>query len=294
MECNKSIFCFYVVALLALPSGNSFVPTRTTYPLKGSFHKCYQYTSTAATDVLFNAGEIRNPITAVNGKLCDESESPPLQSQNFHRQKALSSPLHRRDLFGRMITTTSSILATVAATPTTVHAAAVQNQVYTRVRSDKQGKKFGFTLSVSPSMEPSNKPLQTHMDEVNLVYPEIRGYQYGITVDMIRLKNLRDFGTPEEVAAKIVMAEMRRDGILDVTMASDPSEDAGTGAYDVEYISDGTRGKKHYITRTVVKDGKLFVLTAQVKEANLEDGQVKEVDVWDTVKSFRVLGVDEM
>lgn len=112
---------------------------------------------------------------------------------------------------------------------------------------------------------------------------------------MIRLKNLREFGTPEEVGAKIVMAELKRDGVLDVTMASDPSEDVGSGAYDVEYIADGTRGKKHYITRTVVKDGKLFVLTAQVKEGDLEDdGLLKIGDVWNVVRSFRVLGVDEM
>jgi len=111
---------------------------------------------------------------------------------------------------------------------------------------------------------------------------------------MIRIKSLREFGTPEEIGAKIVMAELRRDGVLDVTMASDPSEDVGTGAYDVEYIADGTRGKKHYITRTVVMDGKLFVLTAQVKEANLEDEQVNKGDVWDVVRSFRVLKADEM
>lgn len=240
-------------------------------------------------------------MAATHGRGANDSNAPPRKHDAPHRNP-LSPPraLRRRDLLGRLATTTPSLLAIVAAAsattsvPARAAAAPEKRQAYTRVRSDKQGNKFGYTLSVSPSLEPSNKPLQTHLDEVNLLCPEIRGYQYGVTVDMIRIKNLRDFGTPMEVGAKIVMAELRRDGVLDVTMASDPSEDVGTGAYDVEYITDGTRGKKHYITRTVVVDGKLFVLTAQVKEGDLEDGQVKKGDVWDVVRSFRVLKTDEM
>jgi hypothetical protein len=108
-------------------------------------------------------------------------------------------------------------------------------------------------------MEPSptNKPLQTHLDEVTLPITTIglKGYTYGVTVDPIRLDSLREFGTPSEVAAKIVMAELRRDGVMDVTTGRDPVEDADTGAYDVEYISDGSRGRKHFVTRPVGGEG---------------------------------------
>jgi len=311
MNRNNLMFCFYVALLSALPCYNSFTPT-TTLLVGLPFNRlpCHHHKSTATTTtVIYNDAQPRNPTTT-NGKQSNDSNIITLQNQNIHYQKPHdqnfpSLLVRRRDLFDRsssLLKTAVTTTAIIAATSTTVSAPAKaassppppSRQIYTRVRSDKQGNKFGYTLNVDPTLEPSNKPLQTHLDEVNLLCPAIRGFQFGVTVDMIRLKNLREFGTPEEVGAKIVMAELKRDGVLDVTMSSDPSEDVGTGAYDVEYTADGTRGKKHYITRTVVRDGKLFVLTAQVKEADLDNGEVKIGDVWDVVRSFRVLGVDEM
>jgi hypothetical protein len=82
------------------------------------------------------------------------------------------------------------------------------------------------------------------------------------------------------------MAELRRDGIMDVTTGRDPVEDADTGAYDVEYISDGSRGRKHFVTRTVVKVGKLYVLTVVCKQ---DDWKQVEDDVWASVSTFKVL-----
>lgn len=149
---------------------------------------------------------------------------------------------------------------------------------------------FGYELITPPSViKTSNKPLQTHLDEINLP-TNTKGYTYGVTVDPIRIKSLKDFGTPSEVAAKIVMAELKRDGVLDVTLARDAKEDEKVGAYDVEYISDGTRGKKHFVTRSIVKDGKLFVLTVQVKQ---DDWNNLENEVLEAVQTFRVLDKDE-
>ena len=146
---------------------------------------------------------------------------------------------------------------------------------------------FGYEFIPPPSViKTSNKPLQTHLDEINLP-TNTKGYTYGVTVDPIRITSLKDFGTPSEVAAKIVMAELRRDGVLDVTLTRDAKEDMTSGAYDVEYVSDGKRGKKHFVTRTVVNDGKLYVLTVQVKEDEWKD---LEAEVIDAVHSFHVIG----
>ena len=76
---------------------------------------------------------------------------------------------------------------------------------------------------------------------------------------------------------------------MDVTMGRDPAEDERQGAYDVEYVSDGKRGRKHFVTRTVVKGGKLYVLTVVCKE---EDWGSVEGEVWDSVKTFSVLDMD--
>jgi len=82
------------------------------------------------------------------------------------------------------------------------------------------------------------------------------------------------------------MAELRRDGVLDVTMGRDPLEDMNTGAYDVEYVSDGSRGRKHYVTRTIVEGEKLYVLTVVCKQ---DDWNLVEEEVWKSVSTFRVL-----
>lgn len=188
------------------------------------------------------------------------------------------------------------------------------NRTFTKIQQSRNDPKqsFAYTLTLPAPFTITRKPLPTHLDEVNLVTTvspaedaaatagittsttttspaPLKGYSFGITVDPIRIQSLRDFGTPNEVAAKIVMAELRRDGVLDVTMGRDPTEDPMTGAYDVEYVSDGTRGKKHFVTRTIVRGQKLYVLTVQCRES---DWKSVEGEVWDTVKTFRVLDMN--
>jgi PsbP. len=188
------------------------------------------------------------------------------------------------------------------------------NRTFTKIQQNKNDPKqsFAYTLTLPAPFTTTRKPLPTHLDEVNLVTTVVspdedaataaginpsttttpaplKGYSFGITVDPIRIQSLRDFGTPNEVAAKIVMAELRRDGVLDVTMGRDPTEDPLTGAYDVEYVSDGTRGKKHFVTRTIVRGQKLYVLTVQCREI---DWKSVEGEVWDSVKTFCVLDMN--
>lgn len=162
---------------------------------------------------------------------------------------------------------------------------AEQAEVDLNIFTRRKENQFGYTLNLPLALNPGNKPLQTHLDEVNLA-TSMKGYTYGITVDPIRIASLKEFGTPEEVCAKIILAELRRDGILDVTVGRDPTEDVASGGYDIEYISDGKRGKKHFYTRTIVKSGKLYVLTAQCKE---DDWAQVENEVIKTVNSFRAL-----
>lgn len=146
---------------------------------------------------------------------------------------------------------------------------------------------FSYTFTPPPNFKVSNKPLKTHLDEVNFDSQSTKGYQYGITVDPVRLQKLRQFGTPEEVAAKIVTAEVNRDGVYEVTLVRDPIED-DDGAYVIEYISDGKRGKKRFVTRTIVNNGRLYVLTVQSKEEDFTEQTRKEV--YNTIETFKVIG----
>lgn len=91
------------------------------------------------------------------------------------------------------------------------------------------------------------------------------------------------FGTPEEVAARVVTAEVNRDGVFEVLLVDDPVDKLGT--YILNYLSKGKRGDKHFICKILVKNGKLFVLTAQVKEENYPE---KQDEMMKCVDSFAI------
>ncbi len=166
------------------------------------------------------------------------------------------------------------------------------SEPYTRTPASPADKfQFSYTVTPPSSFVASNKPLKTHLDEINFAPPDIRGYTLGITVDPVRISSIQQFGSPEEVAARVVTAEVARDGVFEVTLAKDPKEDAasggGDGGYDIEYISDGKRGKKRFVTRIYVKNGFLYVLTVQSKESEYD--KAREAEVFECVKSFKPL-----
>jgi len=49
--------------------------------------------------------------------------------------------------------------------------------------------------SSSSAFQESQKPVKTHLDEVNLMSDTIKGYQYGITVDPVRINSLKEVST---------------------------------------------------------------------------------------------------
>jgi hypothetical protein len=105
------------------------------------------------------------------------------------------------------------------------------------------------------------------------------------------------FGTPEEVAARVVTAEVNRDGVFEVTLLEDPYEVSSSSsspssdresAYILEYLSDGKRGKKVILNKIVcVSSTKLlYVLTAQCLE---DDYPTLRQEIRSTVNSFQVV-----
>lgn len=192
----------------------------------------------------------------------------------------------RRTIIQKLSTTAASLFVI---SPNSASSVVVKAEPYTRIPSLKDKFQFGYTVTPPPSFISSNKPLKTHLDEINFSPPDIKGYSLGITVDPVRISSIREFGSPEEVAARVVTAEVNRDGVFEVTLANDPREDAseGVGCYDIEYISDGKRGKKRYVTRIYIKDGFLYVLTVQSKEDEFDTA--REAEVVECVKSFRLI-----
>lgn len=149
----------------------------------------------------------------------------------------------------------------------------------------RQTEQFSYVFEPPADWIPQNKPLKTHLDEVNFKSPSIRKYEFGITVDPVRIKSLREFGTPAEVAAKVVLSELNRDGVFDVTLAEDAFAADNDAYYQLNYISKGKRGEKRFITKFYVRDQMLYALTAQCLDSdygNLRNEMIKAVD------SFRI------
>jgi hypothetical protein len=138
-----------------------------------------------------------------------------------------------------------------------------------------------------PLFVQSSKPLRTHLNEVNFSPPGRGGYSIGVTVDPVRISGIRDFGSPGEVAARVVTAELNRDGVFKVTLAKDPAEDPIDGGYDIKYVSAGKRGARRFVTRSYVRDGYLYVLTVQSGEGDYDRARGSEV--MECVRNFRPL-----
>jgi hypothetical protein len=57
---------------------------------------------------------------------------------------------------------------------------------------DTNGVQQDYAFQPPPNFEATQKPVKTHLQEVNYVSPDIKGYQYGITVDPVRINSLRE------------------------------------------------------------------------------------------------------
>jgi len=176
------------------------------------------------------------------------------------------------------------------------------SQLYTKI---DQSKGYGYVFRPPSDCKLGNKPLRTHLDEINFFgETATRGYQYGVTVDPLVIGSLREFGTPEEVAAKVVLAEVNRDGVYDVKLMQDPVEGRYDAAgavsgdadkksyngdyYELNYRSNGKRGTKRFVTKFMIENRKLYALTAQCKE---DDYAALESDIRQAVDSFCVVPV---
>ena len=174
----------------------------------------------------------------------------------------------------------------------------------------KRSKDYAYSFQPPEGFKEGNKPLKTHLDEVNFFKDSDAlpsGYQFGITVDPVRIPSLEAFGTPEEVAAKVVLAEVNRDGIFDVTLMKDPikgkqqqqpaasgsstNEDDAAAAispyyYQLDYLSQGKRGDKRFIAKFFIQNQHLYAMTAQCKEV---DYKTVQNQLLKAVESFQVL-----
>mmetsp|Transcript_22091 Transcript_22091/g.28581 ORF Transcript_22091/g.28581 Transcript_22091/m.28581 type:complete len:320 (-) Transcript_22091:45-1004(-) len=204
-----------------------------------------------------------------------------------------SSLQKRRQALAQIITSSFFLATAITLSPQKVNAAqdeeeGVQQQQQKPQLYTKKTDKFSYQFQPPPNFDSgNNKPLKTHLDEIN--FKSNNGYQFGITVDPVRIQSLEQFGTPEQVAAKVVLAEVNRDGVFDVTLMKDPyssSSSSSSSYYQLNYLSKGKRGDKRFVTKFYIQNQFLFALTAQCKEADYAD---LESEMMQAVDSFQIL-----
>lgn len=56
----------------------------------------------------------------------------------------------------------------------------------------KTTKDFAYAFQPPSGFEATNKPLKTHLEEVNFMSGDTKGYQFGVTVDPVRITSLKE------------------------------------------------------------------------------------------------------
>lgn len=64
--------------------------------------------------------------------------------------------------------------------------------LYTRQLSSTKPSTVSYQVELPTSMKESSKPVKTHLDEVNFSSETIKGYQYGVTVDPVRISSIQE------------------------------------------------------------------------------------------------------
>mmetsp|Transcript_19979 Transcript_19979/g.33464 ORF Transcript_19979/g.33464 Transcript_19979/m.33464 type:complete len:238 (+) Transcript_19979:74-787(+) len=153
-----------------------------------------------------------------------------------------------------------------------------------------------FSFEYPDDLKISAKPVQTHALEVYLKSEQVKGFSVGLTVDPVKINNIKEFTSPSGLAEKVVNVEKAKEGVFETEVLGSKetvvprllSDNRDTVistensamqeplfAYDIEYKVDSSRGLNHYVVRSAVGNKKLYVFTAQCKEASYPE--VKDV-----------------
>jgi hypothetical protein len=207
------------------------------------------------------------PISMSTADGAEGAESPPA---HFSRRDIVSAGI--AGLSGISASYYVGALASAAAPP-----AATSSDVPTtgtRQLVEYHGPvSLGYSFSYpAKGWSVKKKPIKTHMSEVLLQMSSgPASTSAGVTVDAVKISDIKEFGSPDEVGDKVVKLEKRKDNVLDASLRSAAKADAGDLTYYVlEYTVESGRGLKTYLAKATITGGNLFVFTAQAKSADFE------------------------
>eukprot|EP00246_Nothoceros_aenigmaticus_P002311 TRINITY_DN13156_c0_g1_i1.p1 TRINITY_DN13156_c0_g1~~TRINITY_DN13156_c0_g1_i1.p1 ORF type:complete len:255 (+),score=43.21 TRINITY_DN13156_c0_g1_i1:66-830(+) len=98
--------------------------------------------------------------------------------------------------------------------------------------------------------------------------PMIKSNTVGVVVNPVRIASLKDFGTPEEVAERLIRAEKKKPSTNDAKLVRVSERDAnGRPLYEVEYNLDSSRGQKRVISAVTIAFRKLYILNVSYSDS---------------------------
>lgn len=93
----------------------------------------------------------------------------------------------------------------------------------------------------------------------------------GVTVDAVKIANIVDFGTADDVGKKVLDLETKKDSVLAAELLDTARvEQDGLTYYVITYAVESGRGLKRYIAKATITGGNLYVFTAQAKADDFE------------------------
>ena len=67
----------------------------------------------------------------------------------------------------------------------------------------QQTNNFAYSIGIPSDLKRTQKPVKTHLDEINFLSEGVKGYQYGITVDPVRINSLKDVSVSVSLRSQI-------------------------------------------------------------------------------------------
>uniref|UniRef100_A0A0F7GXN1 PsbP domain-OEC23 like protein n=1 Tax=Goodyera fumata TaxID=1390594 RepID=A0A0F7GXN1_9ASPA len=143
---------------------------------------------------------------------------------------------------------------------------------------------FPMPIALSASLSAASPPtLERYTDEINgftllkpstwaktekagaeVLFEEGKGSNnIGVVVSPVRLSSLKDFGTPEFAAEKLIQAERRKESTksAELVAVTERLGNGGQPVYEFEYTVDSTRGgSKRIFSAAFVASKKLYLL----------------------------------
>ncbi|KAK9691967.1 hypothetical protein RND81_09G232300 [Saponaria officinalis] len=188
--------------------------------------------------------------------LSKSHNSPPKIPQKTLHKTSLNSSITKRTLNLSLITLFLSASLPINASFPIANA---EEQLFSNELENYTDFDQGFTLLRPISYIKVDKAGATVLfEEVNKGSNNV-----GVVVNSVRISSLRDFGTPQFVADKLIQAEKRKESTkaAEVVGVAERPGLGGLPVYEFEYVVDSTRGgMKRVFSAVFVSEKKLYIL----------------------------------